>query len=307
MNKNRVTPTEVGVVGVCTDFSCNNCKKKSNKRLLKIFAAGGLAFFMGVGTLCGVVLAPMGATSASNAGDLAALAQSAARALSPQEQLLAGTLEFDSENDPVIYTTDYGLDIRWHLTGYKEDPSTLDKIPSGKFSGYAYIEAAGVKWAIIGYSSTITNRLQSGKINLANILATYSSFSGYTIESIWSLLQKQEVDSTDAGAEIYDVYKTVDSDVYNSSAVSATYIDPSALFPNAIEIELTEDSELQADEVLCFAQGRIDGTSGVAFKTGNGNFVQTEYANYQGSILEEYLETWYNTNLKSTLSPYIIS
>ncbi|MBO5309993.1 MAG: hypothetical protein J6A98_02170, partial [Clostridia bacterium] len=35
--------------------------------------------------------------------------QIATENLTPQEQLLAGTLELDPENDPVIYTTDYGL------------------------------------------------------------------------------------------------------------------------------------------------------------------------------------------------------
>ena len=66
------------------------------KKHLKIFAAGGLALFMGLGTLCGVLISPMnslhaGATSASNAGDLAASAQSPDRAESegliiPQEE-----------------------------------------------------------------------------------------------------------------------------------------------------------------------------------------------------------------------------
>ncbi|MFQ6749268.1 MAG: hypothetical protein ACLRFR_00305, partial [Clostridia bacterium] len=33
---------------------------------------------------------------------------------SPQEQLLAGTgLGLDPENDPVVYTTDYGLEIKY--------------------------------------------------------------------------------------------------------------------------------------------------------------------------------------------------
>ncbi|MBR2433430.1 MAG: hypothetical protein IKB21_02345, partial [Clostridia bacterium] len=225
--------------------------------------------------------------------------QNANENLTPEEQLLNGTLELNPENDPVIYTTDYGLDIRWHLTGYKEDPSTLDKIPSGeRLAGYAYIEAAGVKWAIIGYSSTITIKGLTGQINLANILATYSSFSGYATESIWSLLQKQEADNTDAGTELYDVYKNVDSDVYNSSAVTAVYSNPAPLFPNAIEIELTEDSELQADEVLCFTQNLLP-NSAVQFNTYSSN-------DYSGSYLETYCDTWYKNNLKSSLDSYIV-
>ncbi|MFQ6749839.1 MAG: hypothetical protein ACLRFR_03245, partial [Clostridia bacterium] len=200
MNKNRVTPTEVGVVGVCTDFSCNNCKKKSNNRLLKIFAAGGLAFFMGVGTLCGVLIAPMnaahattsGATSASNAANPAGGAQTPDRALSPQEQLLAGTLELDPENDPVIYTTDYGLDIRWHMAGLPANSADmLPPLESGKFPGYAYIHHADVNWVIIGHSNKSTT-IDNGVFNLANILSYYQKAGYYnfsnTTSGIWKYL-----------------------------------------------------------------------------------------------------------------------
>ncbi|MBR2053112.1 MAG: hypothetical protein IJ959_03040, partial [Clostridia bacterium] len=62
------------------NHDCANLSTQKNvnkKKWLRIFGAGGLAFFMGVGTLCGVLIAPMGATSASNAGNLASAAQSA--------------------------------------------------------------------------------------------------------------------------------------------------------------------------------------------------------------------------------------
>ncbi|MFQ6749907.1 MAG: hypothetical protein ACLRFR_03635 [Clostridia bacterium] len=119
---------------------------KKNRKLLKVFAAGGLAFFMGVGTLCGVLIAPMGATSASNAGNLASAAQSADSALTPQEQLLAGTgLGLDPENDPVVYTTDYGLEIKY-----------ANALTNTALAGYTYFEAGGVNWVIIGYDSSVS-------------------------------------------------------------------------------------------------------------------------------------------------------
>ncbi|MBR3790707.1 MAG: hypothetical protein IKK20_02765, partial [Clostridia bacterium] len=58
-------------------------KNYKRRKMLKILGASGLALFMGVGTLCGVLIAPMGATSASNAGNLASAAQSADSALTP--------------------------------------------------------------------------------------------------------------------------------------------------------------------------------------------------------------------------------
>ncbi|MBR2052853.1 MAG: hypothetical protein IJ959_01720, partial [Clostridia bacterium] len=101
MNKkmNRNTSGQAQTAG-------KNASGASRRKMLKILGAGGLAFFMGVGTLCGVLIAPMGATSASNAGNLASAAQSADSALTPQEKLLAGTgLGLDPENDPVVFTT----------------------------------------------------------------------------------------------------------------------------------------------------------------------------------------------------------
>ena len=203
----------------------------------------------------------------------------------------------DPENDPVVFTTDYGLDIKWHLTGYKEDPSTLDKISSGKFKGYAYITAGGVNWAIIGYSSNITASI-TGKINIVDIISKYSGmfseFSDYSTDSIWQMLDSP--DTTDAGAEIYDVYTTVDSYVYNKSAATAVYSNPASLFPNAKAI--TDTNILATDEILCFAQTLLPNTNG-AVKFGSSN-------NYNGSNLKNYCDTWYTSNLQSSLvGPYI--
>ncbi|MBO5309908.1 MAG: hypothetical protein J6A98_01735 [Clostridia bacterium] len=150
MNKNRVTPTEVGVVGVCTDFSCNNCKKKSNKRLLKIFAAGGLAFFMGVGTLCGVLIAPMnsahattsGATSASNAANPAGVAQSPDRALE--------AVRLDPATDPVVYTTESGFEIKSHtVAGNTLANSKVQYFTLGSYNG------TPLNWIILATSPTL--------------------------------------------------------------------------------------------------------------------------------------------------------
>ena len=85
-----------------------------NKKIWKVLGAGGLALFMGVGTLCGVLIAPMGATASSNSANLAGAAQLGDNALTPQEKLLAGTgLGLDPENDPVVFTTSSGLEIKY--------------------------------------------------------------------------------------------------------------------------------------------------------------------------------------------------
>ena len=287
---------------------------KKSRRMLKIFAAGGLAFFMGVGTLCGVLIAPMGATQASansqagqQAGQNASGAATAPKVvenpdgsiqigLTEEETtaaLMSGTWECSPETDPVIYTTDYGLDVKMHLTGYKSDPSTLGKLSSGKFSGYAYISAASVNWAIIGYSSTITNKSLTGHLNIANILSTYSSFTGYSSNTFWSTLLNT---STPAGSKIYNEYKSGKDVVYNNAAVSGIYANPAALFPNAKAI--TDTSVLAQDEVLCFAQAIVQSDVTFNASTSSGN-------RYSTSNLKDVVDTWYKDNLESLLDSYI--
>ena len=211
-----------------------------------------------------------------------------------QDALMRGTLEFDAENDPVIYTTDYGLDIKWHLTGYLADASTLTTIESGKFSGYAYIEAAGVKWAIVGRSSNITELL-CGQINIGNVLSKFASFSGYDAGSLWDFLLELD-DSTDAGASIYNVYQTIDSYAYAKPATGA-YANLTTIFPNAKEI--TDTSVLATNEVLCFAQGIVQ--SSITFNA------STSSNRYSSSNLKSTIDKWYDDNLKSSWDSYIVS
>ena len=56
-------------------------------------------------------------------------------------------LGLDPENDPIIATTDWGLDIKFHQA------ISVDYLGEGvKFAGYPYITAGGVNWVIIGQS-----------------------------------------------------------------------------------------------------------------------------------------------------------
>ena len=67
------------------------------KKHLKILAAGGLAIFMGVGTLCGVLLAPANTAAQMQVSEEAAIAAQEQAAAEAQEALLNGTLELDPE------------------------------------------------------------------------------------------------------------------------------------------------------------------------------------------------------------------
>ena len=130
-------------------------------------------------------------TAASFAG---ANGATAAENLTPQEQLLAGTLELDPENDPVICTTESGLEIKYAQATIDNNyygPGTAGEIssPSG-LSGYAYLSMGTydnkpINWIIIGYNrpSTTVTMTWSGNFALAfsKYLAdpmAYGSFAG---------------------------------------------------------------------------------------------------------------------------------
>ncbi|MFQ6749665.1 MAG: DUF6273 domain-containing protein [Clostridia bacterium] len=206
--------------------------------------------------------------------------QNATENLTPQEQLLAGTLELDPENDPVIYTTDYGLDIKWHMAGLPNDPSDIETVPTDqRFALYAYFTHADVNWVIIGWSNK-SNTLSTGFLNLANI-ATYYQKAGYynfsnTTSGIWQYLKDTTEDSLDA--ELTDVYANYGGFFYNQSSNTISQKD---VFPNA-----KSTSELETNEVLCFAQNMLT----TAMFDSNGNC-------YYNSSLMGTMNTFYDKNL----------
>ena len=139
------------------------------KKLFKIFAAGSLAVLMGTGILCGSLM-PINTiySKTSTSEDIS---------VTPQEQLLAGTLELDPENDPVVYTTDYGLEIKY--------ANALTYL-----TGYTYFTAGGVNWVIIGYDLSMSGYVGdwSGHVEKGQIQGNFS--------------QSDTIDKTPAGLAI---------------------------------------------------------------------------------------------------------
>lgn len=139
-------------------------KRARKGRLFKVLGAGGLAFFMGAGVLCGVLVAP-GNVKATSSAELEQQIQN-----EMQAKLLAGEdLGLDPENDPVVYTTDYGLEIKSHDAVGPQLTSTVITGANGTSSasgvgGYQYITAAGYNWVIIGQYDTSTYSHMSGTV-----------------------------------------------------------------------------------------------------------------------------------------------
>ena len=130
-----------------------------------------------------------------------------------QADLLAGTLELDPENDPVLGTTENGIAIRYHnkaLTGtwdydafmktYLEDKFT----GSGTFynlSGYLYITLGHYNWVIIGRNSSLNAVSLTTTYGQSN--ETISNFIKFASYSTYANAMKNLIEtSTDAGSAI---------------------------------------------------------------------------------------------------------
>ena len=169
-----------------------------SQKLVKILGASGLAIMMSIGTLCGVLIAPVaGATASSNAGDLAARAQLGDSALTPEAKaeldaniLAGGGLGLDPENDPIVATTDWGLDIYFHNAGESSwvNTSANGNVTTTALNGYNYFlggtyGGVELKWVIIGYSTnTVTGPVAVPGTN-ANNIAPDSSPAGSAVSA----------------------------------------------------------------------------------------------------------------------------
>ncbi|MBO5309911.1 MAG: hypothetical protein J6A98_01750, partial [Clostridia bacterium] len=183
-----------------------------------------------------------------------------AGALTPQEKLLAGTLALDPENDPVVFTTDYGLEIKSHDAGA---PSISLKGSSGSTTvsgtSWNYISAGGYNWIIIG---------------------SYSE-SSYTISTL-TVTEYQTIgslaDSTPAGTAVKgNASKQVIK--VNNVTVPA--------FSNAKE---GYNGEIPIGCVLCLCAGNLSTRIKFNPSTSSGN-------NYSGSTLQSYMNnTVYGSN-----------
>lgn len=255
-----------------------------NKKTWKVLGAGGLALFMGIGTLCGVLLAPMNSAQAS--------VSSKETALTPQEQLLAGTLDLDPENDPVVFTTDYGLEIKWHMSELPKDPSKISTIQPTSSSGvYAYFSCGGYNWIIIGYSNK-SKTISTGFLNMPEIVSYYDKVGYYNFSNlstgIWGLLFNQT--TTSAGQSILIDYLVAKGVIYNSSSNTISH---KTIFPNAVS-----SAELEINEVLCLSETCVANSQ---FHTS-----RTQTISYNGSTLQTYInDTIYAANSEIRSLPII--
>ena len=144
-----------------------------------VTAFSALAATSGGGALLRNLSDKNGLSSASLSG------QNNPENLTPEEQakaeldaniLSGGGLGLDPELDPIVATTDWGLDIYFHNAGEgtwtNPSISTSGTVSTSALNGYLYFQGGnyngvtGLKWVIIGYS---TNTVSAGPVSGANV------------------------------------------------------------------------------------------------------------------------------------------
>ena len=220
--------------------------EKKNNKFLKVFGCLALATFMTATAL--FATAPFGTDAASAATNTN---------LSNTSQTTS-PLGLDPENDPVLFKTSSGLEIKF-------GGATLE---SGGLAGYAYFQMGTynsnpVNWVIIGYGGTVNFETP---YLLHNMAAWYdynggNSFMDYLLTS-----------SGPAGTAIYENSKY--QDLLQSIFATAT---------NAIQ----NSTELEDGEFLCLSEKLCGSTE---FNSGSST-------SYAGSLLKTYMNTLYETTL----------
>ena len=144
--------------------STTRAPKLKRKRIIKIVGASTLAIMMGASVLCGVLILPMnsaqantsGATSAANGANLSVSSQSGGATSNAVVNTQQEGLITPSEDDPVLFTTESGLEIKFANASY------LNSLASGNLAGLPYLKTYDATtstyytWVIIGQSFTQT-------------------------------------------------------------------------------------------------------------------------------------------------------
>ena len=190
------------------DFYQKNPRKKS----LKIFAASGLAFFMGIGTLCGVLIAPANPTTAAVSNESVVTNLQENGIIKPQN------------DDPLLFTTADGLEIKWGsaVTGGVETVTdqTAGTLNSGSLSGFPYFTTTdGTKtytWVIIGRSSSGSYPTTAFQYSHTDLLKNWQTVSNnYNMMKYFfgSVYETTSPAGASIAAKLLDQYTTITKNV----------------------------------------------------------------------------------------------
>ena len=153
--------------------------------------------------------------------------------------VLSGNLNLDPENDPVVWVTDNGFEIKSHDVAVSSGTTTVSTV------AYKYVTLGSWNWIIIGYS---TKSLTQGTGHVS--VATPDNYNRNTCTT-WldGALPKLVSDSTDAGNAIKSAVQAQSTNFYNTS--SFTY-KLKTIFTNAAA---DPANEIPVGCVLCLCAG----------------------------------------------------
>ena len=125
------------------------------KKRLKIFAASGLALIMGAGVLCGCLIPMNSAQANTSKEDVYTSSTSSTGLITPKE------------DDPVVFTTESGLEIKFGNLLITDLVST--SVPNGSLKGFPYITTNDgthdYVWVVIGIGAGLDDSPASLAIN----------------------------------------------------------------------------------------------------------------------------------------------
>ena len=245
--------------------------KKS--KLLKSLGFASLALLMGAAGV--FAFAPLGASpSVANASEM--VDQINTKADGENIKYAPSALGLDPENDPVIYTTESGLEIKF---GGLSASSTMS---SGALTGYPYFTMGtynntAVNWIIIGknpndytFSNAITEYLfTEWQKNKKDILNVKQPKSEYFFRSIYE-------NKTPAGIGIQ-------ADITTKSTISDFV---------RIALNIVSHSEVSEGAVLAISE--------LAYTLSDKVVNAVNSSNYEGSSLQSYHEKFYESDLGLT-------
>lgn len=219
--------------------------------------------------------------------------------------LSGGDLGLDPENDPVVWVTDNGFEIKSHDVAVSSGTTTVSSV------SYKYVTLGSWNWIIIGYSTkegTPSSGI-SGYVNVGG--PTYNDYANVTNNN--NIRNQLVPESTSpAGKTIYNELALGCKDqYYSSSAVTATTTKLKEIFTNA---KADPQNEIPANCVLCLCAGTT-GTTSYNNTGGNSYFpnsnldsaMTTVYNNIKtaaGNAIQSVSLTTYGSNSTGTMTLY---
>ena len=269
---------------------------KTKRKFLRTFSFTSLALLMGAAGV--FAFAPLGANSNNLASANTLSDEINTKADGENIKYAPSPLGLDPENDPVIYTTESGLEIKYGgaITalggGNEKNDFAAETLPSGKpLSGYPYFTMGtyngyAVNWVIIGKSTTgIPTTSTSTGMSDYNY-EKLSTWQGKTSESptYKHFFEQTYEATTPAGAAIKN-----SGTLNNYAARKIEY-----MFNPSILSSIVSNSEIDAGCVLVLSENCL----------GTSYFNQDIASNncYEGSAIQTICLNFYNTTLGLTSS-----